>query len=93
MGHVMQTDGGAFDSAQIAIDIGDEVKVHNSLLDGLQADMLSAEGLLGGTVNRLSKVSVCVGVRIARGQSTEYMLCTDQLLPLVGVIRCSKPDL
>eukprot|EP00037_Helgoeca_nana_P001171 m.25521 g.25521 ORF g.25521 m.25521 type:complete len:119 (+) comp11520_c0_seq1:1466-1822(+) len=42
---------------EIAIDIGDEVKVHNSLLDGLQADMLSAEGLLGGTVNRLSKVT------------------------------------
>eukprot|EP00035_Acanthoeca_spectabilis_P022106 m.442037 g.442037 ORF g.442037 m.442037 type:complete len:112 (+) comp18741_c0_seq1:157-492(+) len=42
---------------EIAIDIGDEVKVHNSLLEGLQADIDSAQGLLGGTVNRLSKVT------------------------------------
>eukprot|EP00038_Savillea_parva_P014317 m.10704 g.10704 ORF g.10704 m.10704 type:complete len:120 (+) comp2771_c0_seq1:302-661(+) len=42
---------------EIAIDIGDEVKVHNSLLDGLRDDMLSTEGLLGGTVNRLTKVT------------------------------------
>ena len=36
------------------------MKVHNSMLDGLRDDMLSAEGLLGGSVNRLKKVMTAV---------------------------------
>jgi len=42
---------------ELAIDIGEEVKVHNSILDGIRDDMLSAEGLLGGTVQKLTKVT------------------------------------
>eukprot|EP00729_Bicosta_minor_P012777 gene12779-5568_t len=41
----------------LAIDIGTEVRSHNKFLDGMEEDMDLTGGLLGGSMNRLAKVT------------------------------------